>query len=220
MSVAAAQTHRQPMYASMHSVTTATTATSSAGSSSSNAGMGAAAFATGSNGSTAGYGQLNAAGLPSPPSSATNFDDGPGRANRRNASLLFDRDGGGSSSNGARGRESNRNTNRYSVTALYSMAAEQDTEIEDELARGACTVHSDRAILRTAWLKSGALFYYIYSSKTSTRSKGPHLEPVQEELCPRARRALPRLAHSPADPERGWEQRVKDPFVIASSHSR
>jgi hypothetical protein len=31
---------------------------------------------------------------------------------------------------------STRNTNRYSVTQLYSMAAENDTEIEDELARG------------------------------------------------------------------------------------
>ena len=31
---------------------------------------------------------------------------------------------------------SNRNTNRYSVTALYSMAAEQDVEVEDDLARG------------------------------------------------------------------------------------
>lgn len=29
----------------------------------------------------------------------------------------------------------NRNTNRYSVTALYSMAAEQDVEVEDDLAR-------------------------------------------------------------------------------------
>lgn len=28
-------------------------------------------------------------------------------------------------------------TNSYSVTALYSMAAENDTEIEDELAKGA-----------------------------------------------------------------------------------
>lgn len=27
-------------------------------------------------------------------------------------------------------------TNRYSVTAMYSMAAEQDVEVEDELARG------------------------------------------------------------------------------------
>ncbi|EIN05027.1 ras GTPase-activating protein [Punctularia strigosozonata HHB-11173 SS5] len=32
-------------------------------------------------------------------------------------------------------RVTNRNTNRYSVTALFSMAAEQDVEVEDELAR-------------------------------------------------------------------------------------
>jgi Ras GTPase-activating-like protein IQGAP2/3 len=35
-------------------------------------------------------------------------------------------------------RVTNRNTNRYSVTALFSMAAEQDVEVEDELARGMC----------------------------------------------------------------------------------
>lgn len=46
------------------------------------------------------------------------------RASNRHASLRFGESG------------SQRNTNRYSVTALYSMAAEQDTEIEDELARG------------------------------------------------------------------------------------
>jgi hypothetical protein len=33
-------------------------------------------------------------------------------------------------------RLTNRNTNRYSVTALFSMAAEQDVEVEDDLARG------------------------------------------------------------------------------------
>jgi len=33
-------------------------------------------------------------------------------------------------------RGTNRNTNRYSVTALFSMAAEQDVEVEDDLARG------------------------------------------------------------------------------------
>ena len=36
-------------------------------------------------------------------------------------------------------RLTNRNTNRYSVTALYSMAAEQDLEVEDDLARGMYT---------------------------------------------------------------------------------
>lgn len=34
-------------------------------------------------------------------------------------------------------RLTNRNTNRYSVTALFSMSAEQDVEVEDDLARGA-----------------------------------------------------------------------------------
>jgi hypothetical protein len=34
-------------------------------------------------------------------------------------------------------RLTNRNTNRYSVTALFSMAAKQDVEVEDDLARGA-----------------------------------------------------------------------------------
>ena len=33
-------------------------------------------------------------------------------------------------------RLTNRNTNRYSVTHLFSMAAEQDMEVQDELARG------------------------------------------------------------------------------------
>ena len=39
---------------------------------------------------------------------------------------------------------SKRNTNRYSVTALYSMAAEQDVEVEDDLARGELRVCSVR----------------------------------------------------------------------------
>lgn len=37
-------------------------------------------------------------------------------------------------------RITNRNTNRYSVTALFSMAAEQDVEVEDDLARGGFTL--------------------------------------------------------------------------------
>ena len=36
---------------------------------------------------------------------------------------------------GSTRRLTNRNTNRYSVTALFSMAAEQDVEVEDELGR-------------------------------------------------------------------------------------
>lgn len=38
---------------------------------------------------------------------------------------------------GSMRRLTNRNTNRYSVTALFSMAAEQDADVDDELARGA-----------------------------------------------------------------------------------
>ncbi|KAG8967493.1 glyceraldehyde-3-phosphate dehydrogenase 1 [Tulasnella sp. 419] len=39
------------------------------------------------------------------------------------------------SSPGSLRRLTNRNTNRYSVTALFSMAAEHDVEVEDDLAR-------------------------------------------------------------------------------------
>jgi len=36
-------------------------------------------------------------------------------------------------------RLTNRNTNRYSVNQLYSMAAEQDPDVEDDLSRGMST---------------------------------------------------------------------------------
>lgn len=36
-------------------------------------------------------------------------------------------------------RLTNRNTNRYSVNQLYSMAAEQDPDVEDDLSRGEST---------------------------------------------------------------------------------
>lgn len=55
-------------------------------------------------------------------------EGGAGRAGDR-SSLLISRRLTAASMN-------NRNTNRYSVTALYSMAAEQDVEVEDDLARG------------------------------------------------------------------------------------
>jgi hypothetical protein len=48
-----------------------------------------------------------------------------------------DRNGGMVSKRLTAATLNNRNTNRYSVTALYSMAAEQDVEVEDDLARGA-----------------------------------------------------------------------------------
>ncbi len=49
--------------------------------------------------------------------------------------MSYDQPGSPGSMSGR--RHTNRNTNRYSVTALFSMAAEQDVEVEDELARGA-----------------------------------------------------------------------------------
>jgi Ras GTPase-activating-like protein IQGAP2/3 len=38
-------------------------------------------------------------------------------------------------------RLTNRNTNRYSVNQLYSMAAEQDPDVEDDLSRGKSTAN-------------------------------------------------------------------------------
>jgi Ras GTPase-activating-like protein IQGAP2/3 len=46
-------------------------------------------------------------------------------------------------------RLTNRNTNRYSVTALFSMAAEQDVEVEDDLARGTSQLLFMHAVLLT-----------------------------------------------------------------------
>lgn len=70
-------------------------------------------------------------GLPSPALEGDGSSGGRAGGSKRGGSLMF-----GSGSMKGDGSNSNRNTNRYSVTALYSMAAEQDTEIEDELARG------------------------------------------------------------------------------------
>jgi hypothetical protein len=41
-----------------------------------------------------------------------------------------------SSNNATRRTIQGRSSKRYSVTALYSMAAEQDVEVEDDLSRG------------------------------------------------------------------------------------
>lgn len=65
----------------------------------------------------------------------------------RGASMRFASagEGGAPGSSNSGGGSGNRSTNRYSVTALYSMAAEQDTEIEDELAKGGCFPRGDHA---------------------------------------------------------------------------
>lgn len=83
-------------------------------------------------------------------------------------------------------RLTNRNNNRYSVTALFSMAAEQDVEVEDDLARGthnSISVHPPPRRPR-------------YSPETLARPQGENLRPVKEKLCPRTRRSLPRLSDS------------------------
>lgn len=91
--------------------------------------------------------RLNSAGLPITPTGGSSSNSGPPLPSPALSmgSIGGGGGGGGSSSNRASNRHASlrfgesgpqRNTNRYSVTALYSMAAEQDTEIEDELARG------------------------------------------------------------------------------------
>jgi hypothetical protein len=79
-------------------------------------------------------------------------------------------------------RLTNRNTNRYSVTALFSMAAEQDVEIEDDLARGMYMFNSE---------PFPSTLIVAVSTKAFTRLQSPHLNAVQEELCLGARCTLP-----------------------------
>ena len=75
-------------------------------------------------------------------------------------------------------RLTNRNTNRYSVTALFSMAAEQDVEVEDELGRGTSILPSPAFLpsflCRDLKLKSGfgssSLGYPLSRSATSSLS--------------------------------------------------
>lgn len=71
------------------------------------------------------------------------------------------------------------------------MAAEQDTEIEDELARGA---------LLSSGLKS-LCAQSKYSSEAIERSQGEDIVAIEEELCPRTRCTLPRQSDSAAHPE-------------------
>lgn len=140
----------------------------------------------------------------------------------------------------------NRSTNRFS--ALQSLAAEQDTEIEDELARGElckdrlCGVQGrTRSVVGGsvrreevyAWRDSkaggtrhqavvtsctaGGLVLKapsrlqepsltwappLTSSKAPTRPQSPHLSSVQEELCARAGRSLPRQSNRSPYPKR------------------
>ena len=84
-------------------------------------------------------------------------------------------------------RLANRNTNRYSVTALFSMAAEQDVEVEDDLARGkpppCCHVYTS------------AMKIVSDSPETFEGSEGQNFRPVQEEFRVGTRCALPGFSY-------------------------
>ena len=71
-------------------------------------------------------------------------------------------------------RLTNRNNNRYSVTALFSMAAEQDVEVEDDLARGPYHSVSPPSPFLPA----------LHSPETLERPQGQNLRPIKEKFCP------------------------------------
>lgn len=70
-------------------------------------------------------------------------------------------------------RMTNRNTNRYSVTALFSMAAEQDVEVEDDLARGSC---------------SGALFMPNYLPMTVIKTAQKRLRDLKGRISAQSKK--------------------------------
>jgi Ras GTPase-activating-like protein IQGAP2/3 len=72
-------------------------------------------------------------------------------------------------------RLTNRNTNRYSVTALFSMAAEQDVEVEDELGRG----------LYDFLLDVKTHTEISESPKAITGAQKSYFDSVQTQLCAR-----------------------------------
>lgn len=82
-------------------------------------------------------------------------------------------------------------TNRYSVTAMYSLAAEQDVEVEDELARGKSAFSMRTDLTRSV----------RFSSEEVARAQSEDLGAKQEELCPRARRSLSRCENRSFDSE-------------------
>jgi Ras GTPase-activating-like protein IQGAP2/3 len=61
-------------------------------------------------------------------------------------------------------RLTNRNTNRYSVNQLYSMAAEQDPDVEDDLSRGKSRLLPDILAL-VLWTNADSLYYHVAAQK-------------------------------------------------------
>ena len=93
------------------------------------------------------------------------------------------------------GSRSARQSKRYSMSALYmSMSAnEGDLQIEDELAKG--KVNCPRTLLWSVY----AMLINRNSAKGFARPQIEDFISVEEELCPRKRRAIPRLANCSAD---------------------
>lgn len=85
-------------------------------------------------------------------------------------------------------RLTGRNTNRYSVTALFSMAAEQDVEVEDDLAKGA---FSECLFLCSLSLRD--------SPEATARSQSQNLDTVQKEFCVGARCPVSGLSNCAVD---------------------
>ncbi len=75
------------------------------------------------------------------------------------------------------------------------MAAEQDVEVEDDLARG------PYMLKRYFFFPSKAVLNTTFSAKAFTRPQGSYLNAVQEELRLGARCTLPRSKDSSAYPE-------------------
>lgn len=94
-------------------------------------------------------------------------------------------------------KKAGRTSKRYSVSAFYSMAAEQDNEVEDELAQG-----------KSTWpcgtLNGTSCTYippYSDSSKEATRPQDKNLGSVEKELCIGAWCSLSRFTYCFIDPE-------------------
>lgn len=95
-------------------------------------------------------------------------------------------------------RLTNRNTNRYSVTALFSMAAEQDVEVEDDLAKGPLPTNS---------VHPARLISLLDSPETTARSQGKDFRPVEKELRVGTRCTIPGFSDCLVDSEQNGARR-------------
>jgi hypothetical protein len=75
-------------------------------------------------------------------------------------------------------RKGGRSSKRYSVSAFYSMAAEQDVEVEDELAKGKVYLLEDQGDHGIMKLNSCSV-----SSTPLTRTENKNLGSIEKELC-------------------------------------